>query len=423
MKLLIAIPALNEEESIDSIIQRTIEAREFICANSPATEVAITVVSDGSTDRTVERASQYTDTINLIVFPQNKGYGAAIKEAWRQSDADLLGFLDADGTCEPKFFATLCETAVAENADVVLGCRLNANSQMPLIRRVGNFIFATILSVFSSARVRDTASGMRVVRRSSLDHLYPLPDGLHFTPAMSARAMLSERTRIVEVDMPYHERSGESKLSVAKDGLRFLKVILEAAFLYRPSRPLGLLAVVLAVFAAALMWSPALYYFRNRSVAEWMIYRFLVSELAGIAACLCLSASYLTSRMTSIALSEESGGGERRWSARLFQAQWFWAAPIGFCLVGGALVLASLLDLLATGMTYEHWSRYVAMSFCFAVAIILSVTRVIDYVLNLVDSRLEYLKVQRFGTAIAQSHSSISVPSQLETNSNAGTII
>ena len=87
MKLLIAIPALNEEESIDSIIRRSIEAREFICANSPATEVAITVVSDGSTDRTVERASRYKDSINLIVFPQNKGYGAAIKEAKSLLDA------------------------------------------------------------------------------------------------------------------------------------------------------------------------------------------------------------------------------------------------------------------------------------------------------------------------------------------------
>jgi glycosyltransferase involved in cell wall biosynthesis len=423
MKLLIAIPALNEEESIDSIIRRSIEAREFICANSPATEVAITVVSDGSTDRTVERASQYTDSIHLIVFPKNKGYGAAIKEAWRQSDADLLGFLDADGTCEPKFFATLCKTAVAENADVVLGCRLNTNSQMPLIRRVGNFIFATILSVFSSARVRDTASGMRVVRRSSLDRLYPLPDGLHFTPAMSARAMLSEGTRILEVDMPYHERSGESKLSVAKDGLRFLKVILEAAFLYRPSRPLGLAAIVFALLAAALMWSPILFYLRNRSVAEWMIYRFLLSDLSGITACLCLCASYLTGRMTSIALADESGVLRSRLSVWLFQTRWFWAVPIGFGLAGGSLVLSSLFDRLTTGMTYEHWSRYVVMSFCFAVAIILSVTRVIDYVLNLVGGRLEYLTMQRFGTSAVQSHSRISLPSELETDKNARTIV
>src|SRR5271166_12798 len=178
MKLLIVIPALNEEESIDSIIQRSLEARAFIRAHSPVTEVEITVVSDGSTDGTVERASKYTNSIKLIVFPQNRGYGAAIKEAWRQSEADLLGFIDADGTCEPKFFAALCEAAVAEDADVVLGCRLNQDSRMPPIRRIGNFIFAAILSIFSSSRVKDTASGMRVIRRSSLDRLYPLPNGL-----------------------------------------------------------------------------------------------------------------------------------------------------------------------------------------------------------------------------------------------------
>lgn len=422
MKLLIAIPALNEEESIESIIQRSLAARKYICANSPVTEVAITVVSDGSTDRTVERASQYTDSIHLIIFPNNKGYGAAIKEAWRQSDAELLGFLDADGTCDPQFFATLCKTAVANNAHVVLGCRLNANSRMPLIRRIGNFIFATILSVFSASRVRDTASGMRVVQRSSLDRLYPLPDGLHFTPAMSARAMLSEGTRILEVDMPYHERAGESKLRVGKDGLRFLKVIAEAAFLYRPSRPLGLAAVVFLVFAAVLMWSPILYYFRTRTVAEWMIYRFLVADLSGITACLCFCAGYLTARMTSIALSDESGVLRSRLTAWLFQSRGFWMVPISFALAGGLLVVSSLFDRLTTGITYEHWSRYVVMSFCFAVAVILSVTKIIDYVLNLVGGRLDYLKTKSFEPSFVPSRGTPAAI-HLETDKSAGTIV
>lgn len=407
MKLLVAIPALNEEQSIDSIISRSLEARKFICANSPVTEIEITVVSDGSTDSTVERASRYTDLINLIVFPQNKGYGAAIKEAWHQSNADLLGFIDADGTCDPKFFAKLCDTAIAQDADVVLGCRLNAKSQMPLIRRIGNVTFAGILSLFSSSHVRDTASGMRVVKRSSLDALYPLPDGLHFTPAMSARAMLSERTRIVEVDMPYHERAGESKLRVGRDGLRFLKVIVDAAFLYRPSRPLGILAILFALFAAVLMSPPILYYAVNRSVAEWMIYRFLVSDLAGTAACLCFSASYLTGRITSIAIPEESGHLKSRLMLWLFAARWFWILPIGLCLLGGSLVAHSLLQRFTTGVTYEHWSRYIVMSFCFGSAIILSVTRLIDYALTLLDIHLGYLRMRRpetsFGFPVLKS--------------------
>src|SRR5258708_29577510 len=101
MKLLIAIPALNEEASIAAIIERCLDARREIIRMSPVTEVEITVVSDGSTDRTVELASSYQPCIKLIVFEKNRGYGAAIKEAWRQSDADLVSFLDADGTCDP----------------------------------------------------------------------------------------------------------------------------------------------------------------------------------------------------------------------------------------------------------------------------------------------------------------------------------
>jgi len=176
--------------------------------------------------------------------------------------------------------------------------------------------------------------------------------------------------------------------------VRFFRVILETAFLYRPSRPLGLLAIAFAGLAAIFMSSPSLYYLRNRSVAEWMIYRFLLSDLAGITACLCLSASYLTGRMTSIALTEESGVLRSRLSLWLFRTRWFWTVPIGFVVLGGSLILSSLVERLTTGMTYEHWSRYVVMSFCFAVAIILSVTRIIDYVLDLVSDRVEYLKCQ-----------------------------
>ena len=110
MKLLIAIPALNEDASIASVIQRTLDAKPEILARTAVMAVDITVVSDGSTDRTVERARAFERRSTLIVFERNRGYGAAIMEAWRQSDAELLGFLDADGTCDPRFFVELCST-------------------------------------------------------------------------------------------------------------------------------------------------------------------------------------------------------------------------------------------------------------------------------------------------------------------------
>ena len=86
MKLLIAIPALNEEQSIRSTIQRCLEAEPAILQNSPVTSIEVTVVSDGSTDRTVERAREFGSLINLIEFTKNQGYGAAIMEAYTDDD-------------------------------------------------------------------------------------------------------------------------------------------------------------------------------------------------------------------------------------------------------------------------------------------------------------------------------------------------
>jgi hypothetical protein len=386
VKLLIAVPALNEEASIQQTIERCLLARKEIIDRSPITQVEITVVSDGSTDRTVELAERFTDQITLIVFRRNRGYGAAIKEAWSRSDAELLGFLDADGTCDPRFFADLANAVHQQRADVALGCRLNAASRMPWMRRVGNVIFASILTLLSSVRVRDTASGMRVVRRACLVELLPLPDGLHFTPAMSARAMMSGRVRIVEVDMPYAEREGRSKLRPGRDGLRFMRAIVDAALLYRPARPLAMLGIAWLALAVVLMLTPTGYYLKHRAVQEWMIYRFVVSHLAGSLAALLLCASYLTGRVVAIALNQEAKG-LLHWG---FSTRWVWVAPPVLLLGGGLLVLPSFLELVRTGATYEHWSRFIAMSFCWVLAAIIAVTAIIDYVLALLDTQLAH---------------------------------
>ena len=92
---------------------------------------------------------------------------------------------------------------------------------------------------------------MRVFKRSALGSLYPLPDGLDFTPAMSTRA-LYEDLRMVEVPIPYRERVGRSKLNVTKDGLRFFRSIMWTATLYNPLGifgAVGLLALLVGAGA------------------------------------------------------------------------------------------------------------------------------------------------------------------------------
>ena len=390
MKLGIVIPALNEEDSIEKIILLTHKAKDYIIKNSPVTDVDIVVVSDGSTDQTVPLAQKHLDKISLVVFEKNRGYGAAIKRGWEETDADLLAFLDADGTCNPEFFAPLCTELEKENRDIMLGCRLNKDSQMPLIRRVGNTMFAILLSLVSNSRVRDTASGMRVIRRSSLPDIMPLPDGLHFTPAMSARAILHPELKIHEIDMPYKERDGESKLKVWKDGIRFLKVILEMTFLYQPQRVFFLAASFLSVFALILMLMPIGFYMKNQMLEEWMIYRFMVAQLSGMLAALIFLASFVSERIVGIAL----GNGNQPLkilSSRFFTSGFGLVCAFLFLISGFFLVERSIVDRLTLGSTYEHWSRYMVMSFLFFLSAIIFIARGLNFILDLINERHQYL--------------------------------
>jgi hypothetical protein len=111
---------------------------------------------------------------------------------------------------------------------------------MPITRRVGNIFFATLLSVLGAQRVTDSASGMRVFKRSVLERIFPLPDGLNLTPVMSTRA-LHENLKVIEIAIPYSERLGRSKLSVVRDGRIFLESMVWTVLSYNPVRILGML--------------------------------------------------------------------------------------------------------------------------------------------------------------------------------------
>jgi len=139
--------------------------------------------------------------------------------------------------------------AADDGAELVVGSRMaGAKSEMPRTRRLGNLIFARLVSVIGNCKVTDSASGQRVFRQEVLEQLYPLPDGLNFTPVMSTRA-IHENIKLVEVPIPYSERVGRSKLSVVNDGLRFLKSIVLTALSYNPVRILGLLGLLGVGFA------------------------------------------------------------------------------------------------------------------------------------------------------------------------------
>ncbi len=239
--LSVVIPALNEEGCIQAIMDRVLSARSGLSAVG-VQDLELIVVDDGSTDRTPELVAA-TAGVRLIRHATNGGYGAALKTGFAATCGEWIGFLDADGTYPPEYFPVLCEAALSQDADIVIGSRMaGTDSQMPAVRRLGNLIFANLVSLISAQRITDSASGMRVFKKSILERIYPLPDGLNLTPVMSTRA-LHEQLKMIEVPIPYSERVGRSKLNVVRDGVVFAQSIVWTALNYNPVRPLGLVGV------------------------------------------------------------------------------------------------------------------------------------------------------------------------------------
>ncbi len=255
--LSIVIPAYNEEGAIRVVLDR-VQAIGPALREAGLTEWEVIVVDDGSRDRTVEMVAAYPE-VRLIRHPVNRGYGAALKTGFAHARGEWLAFLDADATYPPEALPELYRIAIASGADLVVGSRMGrADSEMPFVRRIGNLGFAFLLRVLGGVAVRDSASGMRLLRREILERLYPLPDGLNFTPAMSARAIY-ENVRVVEAPIPYRERLGQSKLHPLHDGIRFLHAIVWTVMTYNPARVFGLLGFGLALAglllgASAIAW-------------------------------------------------------------------------------------------------------------------------------------------------------------------------
>ncbi len=380
--LTIVIPALNEEEAIGGTVAACLEAVAGIKEKSGVSDVELIVVSDGSTDRTAEIV-RAIDGVKLIEFEQNRGYGAALMEGFRQGRGSWVAFLDADGTCDPRMFGELARTAIEENADVVLGSRLGPESQMPRVRRIGNHLFANLLGLLCGKSITDTASGMRVIRRQALDWLYPLPTGLHFTPSMSARALLGG-LRLVEVPMPYAERIGQSKLCVISDGIRFTRVILHDVLCYRPERLFLMAFAVCLIVAVSLAAYPVEYYISHRCVEEWMIYRFLVCGLLGSAGYQLLIGTALSHRMARF--GPQRHVSDSFWPvlvSRLFEGWAITAFVVVMTVVSFVILWPGLVEYAMTHHVNMHWSRLVVGTFGLVVAAQGAVAGVLMQVLDI----------------------------------------
>jgi glycosyltransferase involved in cell wall biosynthesis len=240
----IIIPCMNEELTIGSCIRKTL-----LVLKREGIEGEI-IVADSSTDNSTYIARSLGAT---VVIPSEKGYGNAYLESIRYAKGRYLILSDADDTYSmdeiPKFLKPLREN----NADFVIGNRLQGNiikGSMPWLHRyVGNPILTKTLNALFGTNIHDSHSGMRAITRDAYDKLNLHCEGMEFASEMIIEAA-RKRLRITEIPITYYPRKTPSKLHSWGDGwrhLRFMMLYDPTPFFYIPGILLLIFGIVMTV--------------------------------------------------------------------------------------------------------------------------------------------------------------------------------
>lgn len=219
-KILLIIPAYNEEDSIAYIV-------EDIIKNYP--EYDYVVINDGSNDETskILKENQY----NYISLPINLGIGGAVQMGYiyaREKDYDIAIQVDGDGQHNVSYVRDLIKPIINGEADITIGSRfiLKDGFQSSKTRRMGIFFLSWLIKILSGVNVKDVTSGFRAVNRRFIsiyanDYPYDYPE---------PEAIISAKMhggRIIEIPVQMRERyGGESSITLRKSIYYMIKVTL-----------------------------------------------------------------------------------------------------------------------------------------------------------------------------------------------------
>jgi len=166
-KLIVFLPAHNEEKSISQVITRI--PRYF----DPRIDVKVLVIDDGSQDDTVN-ISRKAGADYIYSFPKNKGLGAAVRKGLEESlklGADVVVYIDADNEYPAEEIPDLLEPIFQGKADYIIGSRFLGNIRgMKFHRRLGNYFFTLLQSLLLRTWIYDGQSGMRAFTKQAAEH-------------------------------------------------------------------------------------------------------------------------------------------------------------------------------------------------------------------------------------------------------------
>ena len=203
-KLLIVIPAHNEEASIVPVVRDLIE-------NYPQYDYV--VVNDGSRDKTAALCRQ--NGFRLIDLPANLGLAGAFQTGLRyaaEHDYDCAMQMDADGQHKPEYIAEML-AALEEGNDIVIGSRFLNVKKPRTLRMAGSYIISWSIRLTTGRAICDPTSGMRMFNRAMVQEF---AENLNYGPEPDTISYLIKNgAKVKEVPVKMGERTaGQSYLTL-----------------------------------------------------------------------------------------------------------------------------------------------------------------------------------------------------------------
>ena len=202
-KLLIVIPAHNEEASIVPVVRDLID-------NYPQYDYV--VVNDGSRDKTAALCRQ--NGFNLIDLPVNLGLAGAFQTGLRyaaEHGYDCAMQMDADGQHKPEYIAEML-AALEEGNDIVIGSRFLTVKKPKTLRMAGSYIISWSIRLTTGRAICDPTSGMRMFNRAMVQEF---AENLNYGPEPDTISYLIKNgAKVREVQVKMGERTaGQSYLT------------------------------------------------------------------------------------------------------------------------------------------------------------------------------------------------------------------
>lgn len=207
MKCLIVIPAYNEAENIEKVVDN-------IILNFPQYDYVI--VNDGSTDATRKICKE--KGYNLLDLPANVGLAGAIKSGIKYANYyqyEYIVQIDGDGQHDPVYIEDMLAKMKESGADIVIGSRFVSSRKKISMRMLGSHIISAVIWITTGKKINDATSGMRLFNKDMIKkfgykiNYGPEPDTLAF--------LLNCGVKIEEVQVQMYERTaGTSYLTLGR---------------------------------------------------------------------------------------------------------------------------------------------------------------------------------------------------------------